>query len=196
MGSGSMDSAGRRTSGTAPAPVTVARRSRRSDADRHESRACDRQALAVRRGSQTNRHRPIQRCDSGSRRNAPFRRRAALSRLRAVVGAVDYFSRRPLPAFGSCQVSRTISTMARAGVCREARVTCERWRRCCSAMPEPQLVAQIRQALDRGANILENAVGSRRSLGVGRDRFGAEPQLLSDEFVKIGQAGCARYSTP
>src|SRR3954453_16135350 len=41
-----MDSAGRRTGGSAIAPVAVARRSRRSDADRHDCRAAGLQALA------------------------------------------------------------------------------------------------------------------------------------------------------
>src|SRR3954453_8062508 len=46
VGSGSMDSAGRRTGGSAAAPVAVARRSRRSDADRPGCRTADRQALS------------------------------------------------------------------------------------------------------------------------------------------------------
>jgi hypothetical protein len=53
VGSGSMDSAGGRTGGSTTAPVVVGSRSRRSDADRHDSRAADRQALGVRRGSET-----------------------------------------------------------------------------------------------------------------------------------------------
>jgi hypothetical protein len=53
VGSGSMDSAGCRTGGSAIAPAVVGSRSRRSDANRHDSRAADRQALGVRRGSET-----------------------------------------------------------------------------------------------------------------------------------------------
>jgi hypothetical protein len=52
-GSGSMDSAGRGTGGSAIAPVTLARRARRGDADRHNSDPADRQALATRPGSDT-----------------------------------------------------------------------------------------------------------------------------------------------
>ena len=76
----------------------------------------------------------------------------------------------------------------RAGRVRsESRMPCKGGALLCAAMPQPELIAELRKALHSGREILQNALGRLTPLRAIRNRLARDGQLRGGCLVEVEQ---------